>query len=121
LAIAQGALKAYFNVGIPKGNSIVQSALTLTPKLVSLSVQIGSAGGTLILANIHGIGLGTTGLELVDSTGTSICQRTMILGYGYMMCQTNIQDIAAASAISVKHGTTVHACANADPTKCQFE
>jgi hypothetical protein len=75
----------------------------------------------MIYAMVVGVGLETTGLELVDSTGSSICQTVSIMSYGMILCHTKIQDIAAASAISVKHGSSVHACANPDPTRCQFE
>jgi hypothetical protein len=44
-------MKLYFDVGTPKGHSIIENAtFELTPKLISLSKQEGSLGGSIITA-----------------------------------------------------------------------
>lgn len=49
-------MKLYFDVGVPKGNELLIPEIELTPKLVSFSVQTGSPGGSLIIANVQGVG-----------------------------------------------------------------
>ena len=49
-------IKMYFDSGIPKGNELFNVTLKLEPKLVSFSIQFGSPGGSLIIANVQGIG-----------------------------------------------------------------
>ena len=51
--------KLYFDIGIPEGHSNIESGVTLTPKLVSLSPSSGSVGGTLVTATVPGVGTGT--------------------------------------------------------------
>lgn len=49
----------YFPSGYPLGKSdlIDPSNIILTPKLVSISPNSGSIGGTIIVANIQGVGI----------------------------------------------------------------
>ena len=87
-------MKAYFNIGVPNGGEIIgQQSLALTPKLVSISPNTGSAGGTVITANVQGVGTLTTGLDIVDQTGASICASVEITAYGVVKCTTLAQDI----------------------------
>lgn len=53
-------MKLYFDVGTPKGHDTVIDGnyLVLEPKLVSLSISEGSAGGSLIKARVEGFGVG---------------------------------------------------------------
>jgi hypothetical protein len=51
-------INLYFDVGLPKGyNTVIQGkTLTLEPKLVSVSPNEGSVGGSLIIARLEGLG-----------------------------------------------------------------
>jgi hypothetical protein len=46
----------------------------MMPKLVSITPNNGSIAGSVIVANIQGVGTGTLGLNLIDQTGAAICQ-----------------------------------------------
>lgn len=114
-----GAL-VYFDVGIGKGNNLL-TGVTLLPKLVSVSPKQGSAGGTLITLNVQGVGFATTGLEVVNAAGVSICQSVTIPKYSVVKCLTKVQDIAAGTSLKVMLGGTVYACANTNAAECQYE
>lgn len=80
--------KLYFDIGIPANHSIItNNSLTLEPRLVSLSINEGSVGGSNITANVQGVGTKTLGLQLVDSaTGSSVCSKLDIVSYGVVQC-----------------------------------
>ena len=42
----------FFDVGVPKGASVVKTTVTLDPKLVGVTPSAGSVGGSLIIANV---------------------------------------------------------------------
>lgn len=83
--------KLFFDVGIPEGHSIVEAAMTLTPKLVSVTPNSGSVGGSLITAVVPGAG---SSADIVDSTGASICESVQLVSYGVIECKTLAQEIA---------------------------
>lgn len=68
-------MKLYFDVGFPAGHDTVIEGknISLSPKLVSLTPNVGSAGGTIIVAKFEGLGEianSSQGGDLVDvSTG----------------------------------------------------
>ena len=64
----------YFAEGIPNGHSVVETGVQLEPSLVSVSPNSGSLGGTLIIANVQGVGVNTQDLQLVDQFGADICE-----------------------------------------------
>jgi len=66
-------MKLYFDIGIAKNNDIMSKTKTLEPRFVEINPRSGSVGGTLITANVQGVGPGTTGLDIVDMEGNSIC------------------------------------------------
>lgn len=113
--------KIYFEVGQPDGKELVQARVNLTAKLMEIEPSSGSVGGSLITATVPGVGTKTKNVDLVDSTGASICQNVTIVSYGQVQCLTKAQEIAAGSDISVKHGNTTIACSNSDATKCKYE
>jgi len=59
--------------------------MTLTPKLVSVSPNSGSVGGTLITAVVPGAG---SSIDIVDSTGSSVCESVKLVSYGVVECKT---------------------------------
>jgi hypothetical protein len=79
-------MNLYFEVGNPEGfKTVIQNkTLTLSPKLGVFSPNIGSVGGTIIRANVQGIGplsntsesyFAANGATLVDnSTGANLCE-----------------------------------------------
>jgi len=67
-------MNLYFPIGTPSGHSIITQTYSITPRLVSITPNNGSIAGSVIVANIQGVGTGTTGLQLIDITGSSICR-----------------------------------------------
>jgi len=115
------ASRVYFPIGKPNGSKVVAAKVSLTPKLMEISPSSGSTGGSLITATIAGVGVKTSGLDLVDAAGASICQKVTIVSYGQVQCLTKAQEIPAASEIKVKFGADTHACANSEVSKCKYE
>jgi hypothetical protein len=59
--------KLLFDIGLPLNHGhVINSTHVLTPKLVSLSFAEGSFGSSVLIANVQGVGKGTTGLQLVN-------------------------------------------------------
>ena len=52
-------MKLYFDVGVPNGRDLLKPEIELTPKLISLSTYEGSPGGSIIIANVQGVGPAT--------------------------------------------------------------
>jgi hypothetical protein len=103
-------IKVLFASGKPAGHSVVDAGLSLTPKLVSISPSSGSVGGTLIRANIQGVGTGSTLIDLLDQSGASMCESVEITAYGSVNCQTRKQEISA-SGLQVQQGAASYASA----------
>lgn len=101
-------MNLYFDVGFPKGYTTIIKGqnLTLTPKLVDISANMGSMEGTIIKANVQGVGPldnKTDVATLVDnSTGTSICEKVWMEEYGVLYCQTVKQFIDNGTVVAVK-------------------
>jgi hypothetical protein len=77
----------YFDVGIPVGHSYAEASFSLTPKLVSVSPNSGSVGGSLIIATVPGVTVSDT-VSIVDSAGSSICESVTVTSYGVVECKT---------------------------------
>lgn len=77
-------VKVYLPIGIPDGLSdlTVNTGITLTPKLLSVTPSVGSAGGSLITASVKGVGENTVGVTLVNGNGVDICASVVIPSYG---------------------------------------
>jgi hypothetical protein len=52
------SMQLFFDVGIPENSGLLATPIQLEPKLVEVSPNQGSAGGTLIVANVQGVGPG---------------------------------------------------------------
>lgn len=89
-------LKVFFSVGNGLGSSVLDAGLTLTPKLTEISPSTGSAGGSVIVATVHGLGPNTQGVNLVDAAGAQICDKVTINKYSRVECHTKAQVIASA-------------------------
>jgi hypothetical protein len=73
----------------------------------------------LIRANIQGVGVNSTNVDITDSSGASLCESVEILSYGVVNCQTKKQEINASS-LKVMHGTASHASAVSSLTFAQL-
>ena len=101
----------YFDVGIPADHSNIESALELTPRLVSVTPSSGSVGGTLITVTVPGLAIGNTEtISIVDSEGNSVCTSISAISYGLVECQT-ISGEMASTALSFKQGDQTYECA----------
>ena len=60
---------------------------------MSVNPKMGSAGGTIIHLNIQGVGPNTLNLDVLDSSGKSICQSVSIPKYGEVRCHTLSEEI----------------------------
>jgi hypothetical protein len=50
-------MNLYFSVGLPNGYAELETGISFEPKLVSLSTNEGSAGGSIITAAVKGVGV----------------------------------------------------------------
>jgi len=108
-------MQLYFDVGVPKGNNLLAPEIALTAKLVSFSVQTGSPGGSLITANVQGIGKKTKITNIVYGE-KDMCKTVTVKAYGKVECMTNVVEIPNGSEMKLKlaDGTIVE-CGNSDP------
>lgn len=113
-------MNLYLSIGIPEGYSELDSGITFEPKLVSLSTNKGSAGGSLITAVVKGVGEDDD-ITLYDSaTSTDICETATVTAYGTLECLTVAMDISAGTVLSIEEidSGTVHACAAVSTADC---
>jgi hypothetical protein len=59
-------LKLYLLEGIPDSHSIIESGISLDAKILAITPQTGSTGGSVVNATVSGVGIDTTGVTLVD-------------------------------------------------------
>jgi len=97
-------VEVFTSEGYPTGAGSLPY-LELTPSLLSISPLVGSAGGSQIIVTGTGFGLGTQGLNLVDSTNKLICSKVDVLSYGSFSCLTNPAVITDGSGIKLAYGT----------------
>mmetsp|Transcript_41643 Transcript_41643/g.63613 ORF Transcript_41643/g.63613 Transcript_41643/m.63613 type:complete len:85 (+) Transcript_41643:2985-3239(+) len=72
-SLSKDSVSVFFSVGVPNGYDVFSAALSFTQKFTSLSPNSGSVGGSIIRATVPGVGSADTDIDLVDSTGASIC------------------------------------------------
>lgn len=119
-------MKLYFDTGVSEGRDLLKTQIDLTPKLVSLSTNTGSPGGSIIVANVEGVGPASKSLIkniVFGTSNTELCEKFEIKTYGKIECHTNKITVPAASTMAIKmvKDSLVHACANSDTTKCQYK
>lgn len=113
-------VKLYYNIGLAGGNAILNDGThIMTPQLINISPPVGTAGQTLVTATIHGVGTGTTGLQLFD--GSNLCDTITVVSYSIVECLTERQDFgAAALSLNVVQDDVTHACAATDAASCSY-
>merc|ERR1711893_251305 len=94
----------YFPDGYPAGYDTV-TTVAVTPNLVSISPATGSAGGTLLTVTGTGFGSATSGLTLVDSSGTDVCAKVENISYGQFTCMTKPMEILKTNTLKLKTTT----------------
>ena len=112
----------YLAVGIPEGYTELLPGITFEPKLLSLSTNVGSAGGSLITAVVKGAGISDS-ITLIDSaTSDDLCETATVVSYGQLECLTKSGEQTSALTLSVKdtESGTEYACAAADQTACSY-
>ena len=93
----------------------MEPAITLEPKLVSFSVQTGSPGGSLIIANVQGIGKATLVSNFVFGDNKELCQSVTIKTYGKVECLTKVEEVPNGTEMKLKLGdNSLISCGNSD-------
>ena len=117
-------INVYFDVGLPRGyDTVIQGkTLTLEPRLISVTPNVGSVGGSVIRARVEGLGPLTNKTEaywlayggtIVDnSSGASICAKAHVVSYGIMECHTIKGNINSGTVVAAKSyaSNTVQVC-----------
>jgi hypothetical protein len=113
----------FFPVGIPAGNDLVKAGITVEPKLMMISPNVGTPGGTLIRATVPGVGTSMTGLDLIDASGRTVCKDdAKVVSYGILECWTRRDDMGVDPfEVKLKNGDAVIECATEDKTKCNYK
>ena len=112
-------VKIYFADGIPSGASSIFGA-NFTPTLISLSPNVGSAGGSTIEVTGSGFGLETPNLNLWHTpTNQLLCSEVTQLSYGKFLCKTLAIEISSADTINLYASFSQYPCGNtATPADC---
>jgi hypothetical protein len=76
-------MNLYFPIGLPAGHELVTAGITFEPKLTQITPNHGSPFRTLITATVHGIGVESTGIDLVIPDGRSICEENSLKVVAY--------------------------------------
>jgi hypothetical protein len=117
-------LNLFFPVGLPKGHDIIRAGITLEPKLLSITPNDGTPGGTWITVSVAGVGKLTTGLNIEIDTGESLCfdRKLIVEEYGKATCWSYLGNKFGdvATDMKLKFGDSLLDCSNADTTKCQY-
>ena len=59
-------------------------------------------------------------INLVTSSGTTLCKSVKVISFGTIECVTDSISISTATQIKVKVSTSTYSCANTDQTKCLY-
>jgi hypothetical protein len=63
----------------------------------------------------------STGLDIVDADGDSICETLTVISYGVIECMTKTEEIAADTQLSIVQDDETYACVSTDTTVCNYE
>lgn len=107
-------MNVYFDVGLPRGYAdVIQGkTFTLEPRLISVTPNVGSVGGTVITARLEGLGplankteaywLANGGTLVDNSTGTNICEKIKVVSYALVECLTIKGNITNGTVVAAK-------------------
>lgn len=98
----------------------MSAGVTISPKLVSITPNTGSVGGTTIQLLVPGITIDTQSVSVKSSSGTSICLFVRVTGYGKIECDTKKEEIIS-TVLKVSVGDTDHECEGNDASVCTYE
>jgi hypothetical protein len=83
-------IKINLPTGYPNSDttSLLTEGITLDPRLHNVQPSIGSLGGSLIIAEVRGVGVNSLAVTLLTQDGIDICQEVKIPKYGQVLCRT---------------------------------
>ena len=110
-------IRLFLDLGIPDGDrAMLDTGVELTPKLVGISSNKGSLGGSAIVFNVQGVGSVDVVSDITfvdaDAKDQKLCSNITTLAYGKVECRTLPVSVPAAAAIKIKVGTVEAECAN---------
>lgn len=114
----------YLPIGTPEGVDLFAGdGIVVSPKLISVSPQIGSPSSSLIVVKVQGVGKQTKGITLINPSnqGAALCSSLSIVRYGEVECRTVRGVISTPVSISVKNGNSVITCQSQDACNYQTD
>lgn len=88
---------------------------------MGVTPNAGTPGSTLVTATVPGVGPQTTGVDLIDNTGRSICREdAYVPRYGEIQCWSRVEYYIDAFQVRAQVGETIAECAVEDTSVCQF-
>lgn len=102
-------MSIYFDDGFPNAHEVLTNDtnsgdLVMSPELVSISPNEGSIAGTRLEVTAPGVTI-TSAVDIVDASGTSICDSISVEEYGKIACITKAMEINSEISI-LKDGET---------------
>jgi hypothetical protein len=97
----------YFDDGYPNAHDVLTNNtddLVMTPELVSIFPSEGSVAGTRLEVTAPGVTV-SSDVDLVDSSGNTICESVAVEEYGLIVCVTLAMEIDSEISI-LKDGET---------------
>ena len=110
-------------VGHPGGTDDLNYAtgITLIPRIHSVSPNVGSLGGALIVAEVRGFGNMTDAVTLVNSAGVDICASVTFNKYGELRCLTKEGMAIVDGPLSLRVGTSTYTCTGVAANSCNYQ
>lgn len=111
-------IEFYLPSGTPSGiYDFWQYGISLTPTILSVSPSLGSSAGSIITAEVRGLGSDTKDVTLVRTDGTNMCSSVEVLA-SQVRCKTTtgtkVQD-----SLRLRVGTQLYVCS--DLLLCNYE
>ena len=121
--ISTNTLDLYFSIGLPNGYTELETGIDFRPKLISLSANTGSSAGSIITAEVKGVGINDKVTLYDETTRTNICASSRVTAYGELECLTVAEEIAENTKLSVMEvdSGAIYPCAATDSTACNYQ
>jgi hypothetical protein len=98
----------YLPIGTPNGTDIfMTNGLTIEPRLISVTPSVGSPAGSIIIAQVKGVGPNSIGVNLKDTTGQDVCQSVIIYKSGEIQCKTKARNVTNGE-LKVSQGSKIY-------------